>query len=325
MFYGNLLTAVFVLAGAASADLGCFSSIDTSVYKGYGQYQTESTCASSCGDSYPYVAIRDGGYCYCLLLMPTNETDSSNCNVKCNGYGQAMCGGSSAYTVFEGQGTDSSASKSALASLASLASLALLSSLAASSSAGPLLSSSTSSLSSSVALAAADLTTSAPLSTLSATSSSLTTVTKTTSATPTSSSSSSASSAKTESKKTNTGAIAGGVVGGVAGLALVAAAIFFFMRRRGSDDDHEEELYEKSAGVSRGGTAKGARPNPAFDMPMANPFSDHFADKRASNMTTAPLSDPRLNPAMMGRRRLLEGLLADETDYSRKILAVANP
>lgn len=36
-------------------------------------------------------------------------------------------------------------------------------------------------------------------------------------------------------------------------------------------------------------------------------------------------SDPRLNPVMLGRRRLSEGSLADEADYSRKILRVANP
>jgi cell wall integrity and stress response component len=35
--------------------------------------------------------------------------------------------------------------------------------------------------------------------------------------------------------------------------------------------------------------------------------------------------DQRLNPVMLGRRRISEGSLADEADYSRKILRVANP
>lgn len=35
--------------------------------------------------------------------------------------------------------------------------------------------------------------------------------------------------------------------------------------------------------------------------------------------------DQRLNPAMLGERRISDGSLADEQDYSRKILRVANP
>lgn len=35
--------------------------------------------------------------------------------------------------------------------------------------------------------------------------------------------------------------------------------------------------------------------------------------------------DQRLNPVMLGERRLSEGSLADDRDYSRKILRVANP
>lgn len=35
--------------------------------------------------------------------------------------------------------------------------------------------------------------------------------------------------------------------------------------------------------------------------------------------------DQRLNPVMLGERRLSEGSIADERDYSRKILRVANP
>ena len=53
------------------------------------------------------------------------------------------------------------------------------------------------------------------------------------SATPSSSPSSTPSpSAVGKPRKSNTGAIAGGVVGGVAGLALIAAAIFLLLRRK---------------------------------------------------------------------------------------------
>lgn len=121
------------------------------------------------------------------------------------------------------------------------------------------------------------------------------------------------------------------MVGGLAAVALIGLGVFFFMRRR-NDDDDDEEFYDKgAAGVTRGtgtGKSKNSKFNSAFDMPLANPFvhpSDDSADKRMSRMTQAGLADPRLNPAMMGRRRLSEGSLADETDYSRKILAVSNP
>lgn len=130
------------------------------------------------------------------------------------------------------------------------------------------------------------------------------------------------------------GAIAGGVVGGVAALVLAGVAIFFIIRRRNADDDDDEEdFYEKGSGSLNRGTGTGKskksnKINPEFDMPMTNPFAhptDEFADKRMSKMTQSGLTDPRLNPAMMGRRRLSEGSLADETDYLRKILGVANP
>lgn len=43
----------------------------------------------------------------------------------------------------------------------------------------------------------------------------------------------------TDKKKTKVGAIAGGVVGGVAALALVGTAIFFFMRRKKNNSNNE--------------------------------------------------------------------------------------
>lgn len=112
----------------------------------------------------------------------------------------------------------------------------------------------------------------------------------------------------------------------------MAFAAFFFIRRRNSrDDDDEEDLYKKGASggnLNRGVSSKSRKFNSVFDMPMSNPFvhpSEEFAEKRASASAPTELADPRLNPVMMGRRRLSEGSLADEADYSRKILGVANP
>lgn len=43
-------------------------------------------------------------------------------------------------------------------------------------------------------------------------------------------------------EKTNVGAIAGGVIGGVLVAALIATAIFFFLRRRRRVDDTREKI-----------------------------------------------------------------------------------
>ncbi|KAM9887809.1 hypothetical protein OXX69_013226, partial [Metschnikowia pulcherrima] len=80
--------------------------------------------------------------------------------------------------------------------------------------------------------------------------------------------------------KTNVAPIVGGVVGGVAALAIGLAILFFIRRRNSKDDDDEEDFFKKGSAGSA---------------------------------------------VMMGRRRLSEGSLADEADYSRKILSVANP
>ena len=133
---------------------------------------------------------------------------------------------------------------------------------------------------------------------------------------------------------TNVGAIVGGVVGGVGGALVIALMAFFFIRwrRQAGDDDDEDyeygpEKFDDGPTLGRGNTAKGLKRlrNGALDMPMTNPF-DHPLDAHAVGGVRPPaLPDPRLNPVMMGRRRLSEGLLADDADYSRKILHVANP
>ncbi|KAA8896830.1 hypothetical protein DIURU_005570 [Diutina rugosa] len=170
---------------------------------------------------------------------------------------------------------------------------------------------------------------------------SVVTITQTSSiANPTSSASaasaSSSSSANSSQKKssTNVGAIVGGVVGGVGGALVIALMAFFFIRwrRQAGDDDDDDyeygpEKFDDGPTLGRGNTAKGSKRsrNGALDMPMTNPF-DHPSDAHAVGGVRPPaLPDPRLNPVMMGRRRLSEGSLADDADYSRKILHVANP
>ncbi|GEQ70517.1 hypothetical protein JCM33374_g4195 [Metschnikowia sp. JCM 33374] len=333
-----------------SADYGCFSSVDTSVKKAWEQYGTKEACSASCGDGYPYIAMKNGGDCFCLTELPgsSSQTSSSQCAVKCNGYGQDICGGTNAYTVFDNLsysgGPVSTATTSQTSSKASSSSTGAS---ASSSNTSP----NTNSLSASTSTGASSSSTSqgiTPGVTPSVTTTTfsdgsnsvqyktVTTTSDTTSSSTSTSSSSSSSAANVNGSNnkssTNIAPIVGGVVGGAAAVAI-AFAIFFFIRRRNlKNEDDEEDFFKKGStgSTGRGGIsrAKSNKINSVFDMPMANPFehpADDIAEKRASKMTNTGLTDPRLNPVMMGRRRLSEGSLADEADYSRKILGVANP
>lgn len=122
----------------------------------------------------------------------------------------------------------------------------------------------------------------------------------------------------------------GGVVGGVGGAILLGVLAFFFIRHRNSheESEDEEEFYDKPSGLSSvGGTSRSRSKKTLspLDMPMSNPFTGPTDTAAAGGGNNAGLVDPRLNPIMMGRRRLSDGSLADETDYSRKVLQVANP
>lgn len=126
------------------------------------------------------------------------------------------------------------------------------------------------------------------------------------------------------------GAIVGGVVGGIGGAILLGVLAFLFVRHRNNNEESEdeEEFYDKPSGLSSvGGSSRSKKKTPSpLDMPMSNPFTDPTESAAAAGGgNNAGLVDPRLNPIMMGRRRLSDGSLADETDYSRKVLQVANP
>lgn len=157
-----------------------------------------------------------------------------------------------------------------------------------------------------------------------------------TSSTSTSSANSRSGEDKDKSEKkssTNVGAIAGGVVGGVVGGVLVFGLIFFCWRRHANSDDEDDEeiTLDKPSVLSRanGSSKSKSKVNglSLLDRPMSNPFSDPLESSAAAagGSNDQGLVDPRLNPMMMGRRRLSDNSLADEADYSRKILQVANP
>lgn len=341
-----------------SSTLGCYSSVKVAQNKGSIQFQTSDTCTKLCLE-YAYVALKNGGECYCLSSMPTDETDGDSCSTVCNGYGDETCGGPNAYNVFKGSGSKSDdlsssslSSSSTSSSSSSSSSSKTSSSTSSSSSASPTSTSDnestttpqSSSPSTTLASETKDTTSSTALLTTVVTSKSsdgsnvvYITRTQSQSQSPTSSTAKSTASGSSKDNsnskkesKSNVGPIVGGVVGGVGGAILLAVLAFLFIRHRNSTDESEdeEEFYDKPSGLSSSDSSR-SKKNKALsplDMPMSNPFTDPSeATVAAGGGNNSGLVDPRLNPIMMGRRRLSDGSLADETDYSRKVLQVANP
>lgn len=98
---------------------------------------------------------------------------------------------------------------------------------------------------------------------------------------------------------TNTVGIAVGVVVGVLALAGVGGGVFFLMRRRRNNEIEEE--HRRNAAVN------------AFIT----------GGKPPSSSGGLSMSDSRLDP-VMANRRMSDGSIADNEDYSRRILRVTN-
>lgn len=328
-----LLLPFVLLVSSVNADvaLACVSSISGGSNQGTSIAQTAQLCRSLCPNS-PYLGLFNGNQCYCLSSFPDSSI-SDQCNSICTGYGPNMCGGTLSYTIYVGDGSgDIATPEQAEQKLAGESSV---SSNPKSTSSKSTTSSSSTTLSKSLLTSPLSSVTSPGVTTTSTSDGERTSViVKTVAASATSTSSSTASSSSDESSKnshsksSNTGAIVGGVVGGVVGIALIAGAIFFCLKKRSSEDDDDEKDFaggfdQPSFAANRNNSKRGvASP---LDMPMTNPF-DHPNDANTLGVNSRDrMVDPRLNPVMMGRKRLSEGSLADDTDYSRKILHVANP
>lgn len=99
---------------------------------------------------------------------------------------------------------------------------------------------------------------------------------------------------------TSTAGIAAGVVVGVVGVAAIVGGVFFFLRRRRRQQ--AEDDYKRSAQVSD--------------------FMRGHGERKAPNTAYSQMSDSRLDPEI-GRRNSV-GSMADEQDYSRRILRVCS-
>lgn len=298
--------------------LGCYSDGDEKTLGSRYQWQTSSYCSFNCTD-YNYFYIRNTD-CYCTNDKPSTE---GTCNIPCPGFGTDTCGGASAFNYFENllyiasttTSSSSQASSSSFSSSSSSSSSSHSSTKASSTYTSSKISSSVSSSSPQssgvTSLASSTSDSEDDQSTFSTvTKSNKETVYVTPSSSTMEESSAATSSASSEVEKSDGGisggAIAGIVVGVLGGIAALIA-ILLLWRRRNSPDAYT---------ASRS-------PNNFVD-----PFGARAEDKMAFGHTPPDAFmaiDQRLNPVMLGERRLSEGSIADERDYSRKILRVANP
>ena len=98
------------------------------------------------------------------------------------------------------------------------------------------------------------------------------------------------------SKGPNTAGIAAGVVVGVIVLCALAGGLFYFLRNR--KRRAAEEQYKSND---------------------ANPFE---TEENRPPPSSCSMSDSRLEPSVMMQRRQSDGSIADNHDYSRRILKV---
>ncbi|MBE3047812.1 hypothetical protein IMZ48_35940 [Candidatus Bathyarchaeota archaeon] len=100
---------------------------------------------------------------------------------------------------------------------------------------------------------------------------------------------------KDKSGKTNVAGIAAGTVVGVVVIAAAVGGMFFYMRHKRNAEIEEE--HRRNAAVNS------------------------FIGGGHSNSNS--VADARLEPIMAQRRRLSDGSIADNEDYSRRILRVS--
>lgn len=348
----RLLLPLLFLASTALADssdsLGCYTDNDGTLASVY-LYQSSGYCAANCTDSH-YFYIQ-GKSCYCTDSSPSST--ASNCDTPCPGFGTVMCGGDGSYSYWENllyTGSDSSSSSSASSAESSTSQSSSSTQTSSSLTSSTKTSSSTTTTTSSTSSSSSSSTSSDDDTTTTSDSPSSTTlvpsvvtisgketiyVTQSTStsssksATEAAASSTPTGSSATQNKDTDSssgiggGAIAGIVIGVLAALAIVAL-LFFLWRRRDN-----RNAYTGARSPSGFSDPFGVRNGPDDKTSMSS-----LGMGPASNIQNAAFGlqppetfmavDQRLNPVMLGERRLSEGSIADERDYSRKILRVTN-
>ncbi|KAF1351981.1 hypothetical protein BDV97DRAFT_136047 [Delphinella strobiligena] len=277
-------------AMSAMTYVGCFNSSKPMTDQGSYTYQTSGYCQQVCYNvSAPAMGLYSGSNCYCGDSLPAenDKVDDSSCDTPCQGYGQDDCGGASFWSVYK-TGYDNSVSYYDGTSSSSSSSSST--SQSSSSSSGTSSSSST-----------ASSTSDSPVLVTSAAPGRTVVITLAASATNTDS----ATQDKKSGGGSNTAGIAAGVVVGVVVAAALAGGAFFFFRNRKRKQIEEE--YSKRSQAQDFGAAGAVH------------------TRGMSVRSVSGGNDARLDPEAMMARRLSDGSIADEQDYSRRILKVTNP
>ncbi|GIC90571.1 WSC domain-containing protein [Aspergillus udagawae] len=106
-FTASALLLTTNLPAAYAADMvgvGCFSDSTPLVDQGPYMYQSNGYCQQLCLKSSNNLvfALTKGSNCLCGNVLPAKsaKTDDSDCNVKCAGWPDVMCGGQSTFSVY---------------------------------------------------------------------------------------------------------------------------------------------------------------------------------------------------------------------------------
>ncbi|KAI7266000.1 hypothetical protein KC345_g8296 [Hortaea werneckii] len=297
---------------------GCYSSSAGLTDQGSYTYQTSGYCQEQCApNNFAVMGLSGGSNCWCGNALPqsSNKVSDSKCSTPCNGYGQDNCGGDGFFSVYltgtkdeadvpeyDGGGSDSSSSSTSSVGSSSTTAVEPSSTTAAAADT----SSSSSSQTTQPDQTNQATTTQVPVVVMSTAPG--TTVVVTQPATQVADAT--ATNTPTEDSKsdgggggTNVAGVAAGVVVGVLAAAAIVAGIVLWIRHKKRQQAEEE--YKRQNQVSdfmRGSDMREPKPPPTA-------YSQQ--------------SDSRLDPE--AGRRNSAGSIADDQDYSRRILRVANP
>ncbi|CAH6723209.1 protein Slg1p [[Candida] jaroonii] len=344
----TLLISFTTVINGEFTQVGCFdrSSVKGLTSKGSYIYQSTSYCQEQCS-GHKYAALISGSTCYCgdTSIDESNSVDISNCDTPCQGYDSTDCGGNGYYLIFEDSSvevseaassstTSSSSSSSTSTSTSTSSSSRSTSSTASSTSTS---SSSSSSVSSSPSLTSSDSPssssetspTSSASSVVSTVTNSGTVTTITTTSQPSATSSESSSNddnddnndKKQKKSGLSGGAIAGIVVGSVAGIGIIGLLAFLFLiKRRNADDEEDDDFNEKDI---NGFTLAGPSKNYGNDI-TPNPFvtkNSTIKSKHTKNQSFNSHSFNSNNEDFMFSNPNNEGLPYPMEDYGRRRLS----
>jgi cell wall integrity and stress response component len=288
-------------------------------------YQSNGLCYDHCeGDGYAF-AIVQGSDCWCSNYVPGTTVDTSNCDTDCPGYPDDKCGNtdSNLYGYMTAGNKPSGTTGASTTTTAT-----------------------TTSQQTTLTTSTTGKTTSTPGATITQTVGGYTTII----VVPTGSSTSSAAEATGSSSSKggnffdNAGRAAGLIVGIILGLCLIGAAVLFYRRRR---NRNRAALYDDSlagGGVAAAGGFGRTRTRSMSTLGLVGEKGQHSPTANgASQVTTGPdtageapsatIYDQRLDPSSLfmrfdhqtGSSRMSVRSLRDDTDYSRRVLRLANP